>query len=178
MSVVRIIVLNGGSSSGKSTLARCLQSLLPRPWLTLGVDTLIDAMPTALWGSSAGIEVAPDGGITVGPAFRALKSAWMQGVAAMARAGAGIILDEVFLGGAAGQEEWRIVLRGLPVLWVGVKCDPTVAARREAARPDRVAGMAASQAHLVHVGMAYDIEVDTGRDAPQDCARAILDRMG
>jgi chloramphenicol 3-O phosphotransferase len=47
---VSVIVLNGGSSSGKSSIARFLQSLLAGPWLTLGVDTLIEAMPASLWG--------------------------------------------------------------------------------------------------------------------------------
>lgn len=45
MSTAQVIVLNGGSSSGKSSIARCLQELLPDPWLTLGADTLVDALP-------------------------------------------------------------------------------------------------------------------------------------
>ncbi|KJY30199.1 hypothetical protein VR45_28250, partial [Streptomyces sp. NRRL S-495] len=36
----QVIVLNGGSSSGKTTLARALQNLLPDPWLAFSVDTL------------------------------------------------------------------------------------------------------------------------------------------
>ncbi len=32
----QLIVLNGGPSSGKSGIARCLQAILPDPWLTLG----------------------------------------------------------------------------------------------------------------------------------------------
>jgi len=40
-------VLNGGSSSGKSGIARCLQAILPDPWLAFGVDTLIQAMPVS-----------------------------------------------------------------------------------------------------------------------------------
>jgi chloramphenicol 3-O phosphotransferase len=174
---VRVIVLNGGSSSGKSSLARCLQSLLPDPWLMLGVDTLMEAMPAALWGSDAGVVVASDGQITVGPVVRALEAAWACGVAAIAHAGAGIILDQVFLGGGAAQERWRVALDGLSVLWVGVKCDPNVAATRESARGDRVRGMAASQAVVVHAGVVYDIEVDTAHDSPEICAQRIVDRV-
>ena len=48
---------------------------------------------------------------------------------------------------------------GLSVLWVGVKCDRDVARAREALRPDRVAGMAESQAALVHEGVVYDLVV-------------------
>ncbi|WP_410622719.1 chloramphenicol phosphotransferase CPT [Amycolatopsis sp. cmx-8-4] len=165
----RVIVLNGGSSSGKSTVARCLQAILPDPWLTFGTDTLVDAMP----GGGTGIDFAVGGEVIVGEGFRTLEAAWIQGIAAMARAGAGVIVDEVFLGGAASQRRWRDALDGLPVLWVAVRCDGDVAARREAARGDRIAGMAVRQADLVHRGVRYDFEVDTTCTGPEACARAI-----
>ena len=169
----QVIVLNGGSSSGKSGIARCLQAVLPDPWLTLGVDTLIEAMPVSMQTSAAGIEFAPDGAIIVGPEFRTLEAAWMEGIAAMARAGARIILDEAFLGGAASQQRWLNALGSVQVLWVGVRCDGAVAAGREIARGDRIAGMAASQAEIVHHGVVYDLHVDTTHTEALDCARAI-----
>ena len=142
----QVIVLNGGSSSGKSGIARCLQAVLPDPWLVLGVDTLIQALPASSPMSAAGIEFASGGDVVVGPEFRALEAAWMAGVAAMARAGARIVVDDAFLGGAASQQRWQRALDGLQVLWAGVRCDSAVAAGREIARGDRVTGMAASQA--------------------------------
>jgi chloramphenicol 3-O phosphotransferase len=45
---VQIIVLNGGSSSGKSGIIRCLIAILPTPWISLGVDDLPDLRPTSL----------------------------------------------------------------------------------------------------------------------------------
>jgi chloramphenicol 3-O phosphotransferase len=172
-----VIVLNGGSSSGKSGIARCLQAVLPDPWLAFGVDTLIEAMPVSLQTSAAGIKIAAGGEVIVGPEFRALEAAWIEGIAAMARAGARIIVDEVFLGGAASQQRWKKALDGLQVLWVGVRCDSAVAAGREIARGDRVAGMAAYQAEVVHDGVAYDLQVDTAHTEAVDCARAIAARV-
>ena len=168
-------MLNGGSSSGKSGIARCLQAVLPDPWLVFGVDTLIQAMPAA--SRLSGIEFAPDGAVIVKPEFRALEAAWIEGVAAMARAGAPIILDEAFLGGAASQQRWLTALGSLRVLWVGVRCDGAVAAAREIARGDRITGMAASQAELVHHGVRYDLQVDTTHTEALDCARAIAARV-
>ncbi|WP_410660706.1 chloramphenicol phosphotransferase CPT [Amycolatopsis sp. lyj-112] len=170
----RVIVLNGGSSSGKSGIARCLQAVLPEPWLTLGVDTLIDAIPA---GVAEGIEFAPDGGVSVGSGFQRLEDAWMTGVAAMVRAGARVVIDDAFLGGAASQQRWRDALNGLEVLWVGVRCDGAVAAGREMARGDRVAGMAEAQADVVHRGVAYDLEVDTTEREALVCAREIAARV-
>jgi chloramphenicol 3-O phosphotransferase len=172
-----VIVLNGGSSSGKSGIARCLQAVLPDPWLTLGVDTLILAMPGSAHLPPSVIHFGEDGTVVVGPEYRGLEAAWIAGVAAMARAGARIIVDEVFLGGAASQQRWRDALGGLGVLWVGVRCDAVVAAGREVARGDRIPGMAAAQAELVHQGVHYDLEVDTARAESLDCARAIAARV-
>ena len=62
-----IIVLNGGSSSGKTSLARCLQELLPEPWLALGVDDLIAAMPPSSPDREPAISFALDGVVAVGP---------------------------------------------------------------------------------------------------------------
>ncbi|MFE4919236.1 chloramphenicol phosphotransferase CPT [Streptomyces sp. NPDC056661] len=172
-----MIVLNGGSSSGKSGIARCLQAVLPDPWLSFGVDTLVEAMPASMRTSDAGIVFAPDGEVIVGPEFRTLETAWIEGLATMARAGARIIVDEVFLGGAASQQRWQQVLGGLQVLWVGVRCDAPTAAGREIARGDRVAGMAVSQADVVHRGMFYDLEVDTTHTESMECARTIVTRV-
>ena len=173
----QVIVLNGGSSSGKSGIARCLQTVLPDPWLALGTDTLVQAMPGSSRTPTAGIEFASDGAVIVGPKFRLLEAAWISGIAAMAGAGARIIVDEVFLGGAESQQRWKTALGPLPVLWVGVRCASAVAAGREIARGDRIIGMAAAQADMVHQGVVYDLQVDTTHAEAWECARAIAARV-
>jgi chloramphenicol 3-O phosphotransferase len=170
---IQVIVLNGGSSSGKSGIARCLQAILPDPWLAVGDDMLIQAMPASMQASETGIEFAADGGVSVGPQFRALEAAWMEGVTATARAGARVIVDEIFLGGAVSQQRWQKALAGLEVLWVAVRCDGAVAAGRELARGDRIQGMAVSQAEIVHQGVTYDLGVDTTHTEALVCARTI-----
>ena len=174
----QVIVLNGGSSSGKSKIARCLQVVLPGAWLSLSVDTLVDAMPARLTAGGDGIGFADDGGVAVGHEFMALQDAWIAGLAAMARAGAHIVVDDVFLGGSASQRRWLDALGDVPTLWVGVRCSAEVATAREAARGDRIAGMAAAQANLVHQGVTYDLEVDTTDTGSMDCARTVAARLG
>ncbi|MEU1129045.1 chloramphenicol phosphotransferase CPT [Streptomyces sp. NPDC005900] len=173
----QVIVLNGGSSSGKSGITRCLKAILPDPWINLGVDDLIDRLPPSLIESGSGVEFGQQGEVVLGEGFREMEEAWTKGVAAMARAGARIIIDDVFLGGAASQSRLRTHLEGLDVLWVGVHCDPEVAAGREMARGDRVIGMAASQAEAVHKGVTYDVEVDTSHTEALACARTIAARV-
>ncbi|HEU4948654.1 MAG TPA: hypothetical protein VFT31_16015 [Kribbella sp.] len=77
------------------------------------------------------------------------------------------------LGGGTSQRRWEDATGDLKVLWVGVRCDAAVAAGREIARGDRIAGMAASQADAVHQGVKYDLEVDTTHAEAIDCAGTI-----
>jgi chloramphenicol 3-O phosphotransferase len=102
----------------------------------------------------------------------------MDGIAAIARAGGRVIVDEIFLGGATSQQRWQKALAGLDVLWVAVRCDSAVAAGRELARGDRVHGMAVSQAEVVHQGVVYDLEVDTTHTESLACARIIAAHVG
>nr|WP_202892173.1 chloramphenicol phosphotransferase CPT [Kribbella shirazensis] len=165
-----MIIINGGSSSGKTGIVRCLQAVLPDPWLGFSVDDFVDALPAVMEG---GIDIGPDGEVNVGPAFRALDAAWTAGIVAMCRAGGRVIVDDVFLGGADSQQRWRDAIGDLETLWVGVRCDPQVAAGRELARGNRARGMAEQQAYVVHEGVTYDVEVDSSRAESVDCARTI-----
>ncbi|WP_433158788.1 chloramphenicol phosphotransferase CPT [Kribbella sp. CA-247076] len=174
---VRMIVLNGGSSSGKSGIVRCLQAVLPEPWMAFGVDSFVESLPAAMQNSDAGIEFKPDGDIAVGPVFRELEAAWVAGIVAMCRAGGRVIVDDVFLGGAGSQQRWIDALGDLEALWVGVRCDAAVAAGRELARGDRVTGMAELQAAVVHEGVKYDVEVDTTHTESIDCAHTIAHHL-
>ena len=104
---VDVVVLNGGSSSGKTSIGRRLQELLPLPWLLLGVDDLIHIAPSSL------VSYGPNGEVVLSDHWRALETAWSRGVATMARAGAGVVIDDVFLDGAASQQRTNDHLEGL-----------------------------------------------------------------
>lgn len=180
----QVIVLNGGSNSGKSGIARCLQAILPDPWIRLGADDLLERLPPSLLDSDTGVAFGRHGEAGVGTAFRDVEDAWMAGVAAMARAGARVVVDDVFLGGAASQDRTRAHLAGPAVLWVGVRCAPQIAAGREIARGDRVTGMAAAQAEVVHRGVGVDrtvVGVDWGdwaRTDPEAATALATDVLG
>jgi len=167
-----VVVLNGGSSSGKSSMARELVRLLPGTWLRLGVDTLIDALPPSSDQAVDGLVIAAGGEVGVGPGFTRVERAWMRGVATIA-ADVPVVVEDGFLSGPVAQQRWREALTGLDVLWVGVRCDGDVAEARERARGDRALGMAQAQADGVHEGIDYDLEVDTGVLSPADAAALV-----
>lgn len=168
-----VLILNGGSSSGKSTLARLLQEVLPGYWLRFSVDTLIDAAPQKLF-TGAGLSIAEGGTVTAGADFTRLEQHWMTGVAAMARAGAHVIIEDNFISGPAAQHRWTQALTGVTTGWVAVRCSADVAAAREAERGDRTVGMAAQQAESVHEGIRYDVTVNTSAQSDSALVETVL----
>jgi chloramphenicol 3-O phosphotransferase len=172
-----VIVLNGGSSSGKSTLAEHIQRGLSGIWLVLGVDDLIRALSYGPTDTSAGgsLNFLPDGSIIVTDKFRRAESAWRNGMAGIVTEGIGVILDEVFLDGGESQGQLAESIKDLTVVWIGVRCEPEVAEARELRRGDRVHGQARDQALRVHEGVRYDFVVDTTLKAPNECAADITE---
>ncbi|WP_460773776.1 chloramphenicol phosphotransferase CPT family protein [Microbacterium sp. GXF7504] len=169
-----IIVVNAASSAGGTTIARKLQNVLPDVRLLLGVDAFLDALPDWAVRTDVGIRFAADGGIDIAPEYHEREDAWYRMLARLSRDGQPIILDEVLLSGGAGQDRLLRLFGEVPSFWVAVRCDPDVAEAREAKRPDRVTGMARSQAERVHLGVRYDVEVDGGTDSPDDAVDDIL----
>jgi chloramphenicol 3-O phosphotransferase len=180
----RIVVLNGTSSSGKSTLASALQAALPDPALVIGLDTFVFALPgryldQPLW--SEVFRYVRDGGATDGP-FRietgplghALISGMHRSVAALAGAGLDVIVDHVILE-PAWVEECRRLWAGLEWRLVAVRCPLAVVEQRERDRRDRTLGQAAAQYAVVHAhGATYDVEVDTSVLSPDVAAARIV----
>ncbi len=171
-----VLLLNGGSSSGKSTLAKDLQSVLPGTWLRLGVDTLVEACPPRIL-AAGGLDLKPDGSIVVGSAFSEIELMWMAGVARMAEVGAHILIEDNFVSGPQSQQRWRAALHAVGVGWVAVRCSPIEAGRRELLRGNRTAGMAVDQAERVHSGIAYDVEVHTDEHSVRENAEFIRRRF-
>lgn len=156
----RLLALNGGSSAGKTTLARKLQSSLDGRWLLFGIDAMMWTLPAEMVGDPAGIQII-DGKIHRGADFMRLYAGFRRSMATLVSDGIDVILDEVLLDGVDDQCRWNEALGDLPTHWVAVHCDPDTAEIRERERGDRPPGIARQQAASVHRGVRYDIEIDT-----------------
>lgn len=190
---VEVIVINGASSSGKTTLAGALQDALAESWLIFGIDTLISALPLALLEihddativrrprdhhvRDGGLSFDADGNVSAGPEFQRLEASWRDGLSAIAASGTLLILDEVFLDGGPSQDRLRRALAGNVVAWVGVTCDDEVAKVRERERGDRVVGMYERQVTRVHQDVLYDLVVDTTERPAHEVAREIAEHF-
>ena len=104
-----------------------------------------------------------------------LRRTWMgyhRAVAGMAAAGNNVVVDHVL------SEDWRLpdcleLFSAAHGVLVGVRCSLEELERREQARGDRPAGLAAMQFQRVHAHGVYDLECDTTTAGARDCARQI-----
>ena len=119
-----------------------------------------------------------EGAIVRGDLFMTLYAGFQSAVAALARSGVNVLLDDLTLDGIADQQRWSNALQGLDVLWVGVRCAPAIAAERESRRQSRLPGIARHQAESVHVDVRYDVEVDTGVLDLRESMSLIAESMG
>ncbi len=173
----RVVLLHGTSSSGKTTVARAVQALSDEPWARLGIDVFWSALDER-WlehgpHAAEGFLWLEDATIAPGPVGQRLTAGMRAALAAFARTGNDVLVDDVFVD-PAWLDGWRAELTDVPLLLVGVVAPLDVLEQREAARGNRIAGEARAQVDKIHHGVEYDLVVDTSRQSPEECARAIL----
>lgn len=189
-----LILVNGPSSAGKTTLCRALQAGIERPYLVTGFDDFIFmAAPRYYRGADTGrqdqrdaftalgvemLTTSPPGApvaVTArfGPVFRSLVDSMGPAVRALVDGGNPVIFDHV-LHDRAMYETFRHATAGLDVFTVGVTCPLDMLEARERARGDRVQGRARGLVGVVHSFCDYDVTVDTGTLSTEACVAAIL----
>jgi len=172
-----VILLNGPTSSGKTSIARGLLAALPAPYLHFGIDNIFPALPPSLCETTEGywFERRPDGSMPVlfGEGFLGGARAWRRMIRAGVDAGQRFVIDDVWIT-PEDRPDWETVLAGRDVLMVGVRCELAELQRREIARGDRGIGQAQAQYGVAHSFGAYDLEVDTTATPTADCVAVIL----
>jgi chloramphenicol 3-O phosphotransferase len=170
-----IIILNGTSSSGKTSIVHALQDMLDPPYLEAGIDKFIFMLPKRylerpLWDDVLGLAEH------AGAAGHTLMAGMHQAVLALSLAGNNVIADHVLVE-PTWREECASLFASLPAYLVGVRCPLEVLEARERSRRNRTLGQARLQYPLVHAGIDYDLEVDTSLLSPAECALRIKSRM-
>lgn len=170
-----IIILNGTSSSGKTSIVKALQDAFDEPYLEAGLDKFIWMLPERyldrpLWDDVLGLATQ------AGRTGRQLVAGMHQAIQALSQAGINVIADHVLV-----EASWWLdcVQRfsDRPAYLVGVRCPLHVLEQREKERRNRTLGQARAQYEVVHGLGIYDVEVDTSRSTPEECALQIKTRV-
>jgi chloramphenicol 3-O phosphotransferase len=182
MTAGRIIVLNGTSSAGKSSIARALQDAMDEPYAHLLIEEFLPKLPerylTGEHADGVRVERTDDGGqyVVSGPVAERMVAGFYAAVAAVAHAGNNVVVDTL-LGDPFDARACAEQFRELDVLMVGVHCPLQLLEERERARGDRLQGLARGELTRVHTYASYDLEVDTSRSTPEECAQAIAQSL-
>lgn len=91
-------------------------------------------------------------------------------------AGFDLVVDDVWLDGEPA--DYAALLAPFRVQRVGLEAPLAVLEAREAARGDRLVGLARGQIDRVHRGVRYDLVLDLGALTPEAAAWQIAGRAG
>lgn len=187
-----VILLNGCSSAGKTTLAVALQNQLKEPYQHVALDQFRDGMPGRVRGlnspagdpGASGLNVVPGKlngewvtHIQFGDYGERVLAAMRRTVASLTELGCNVIVDDLLFE-RAYLDDYVQVLDPNKTWFIGVKCSLDVVHKREALRPGRFPGTAVSHYEQVHAhGAAYDLEVDTSDAKATDLSYAIIARL-
>ncbi len=145
----KVILINGASSAGKSTLAAAVRDQLPEPFLRFSFDLFIDsyALP----------KLEQDDWRKIRPAvFAGYHRCWP----ALASAGNNLLIDHI-IEQKAWHTELQALLTGYDLFFVGLHCALPELERREKARGDRGIGDAKKDLSFVHQFAQYDFELQS-----------------
>lgn len=180
-SVMKIIMLNGPSSSGKTSIAKQLQEIMKEHYVILGLDHVIYTMPKRTndydadmqpregfyWIVGVDQDGAPLMHLTPGIYARKIYQALIAQVKCFADNGVNHVslMDDYQL--------WRDALAAHHVVYCGITAEQEILDQREKERDDRVIGGSRAQMMTVHDGYKYDIFIDTSFSSSLEAAEKI-----
>jgi chloramphenicol 3-O phosphotransferase len=164
--VATVVVLNGTSSSGKTSIARAFQEIAPSVFLNFSIDSILLALPaSAIARLQASTDIADVG-------YPRLVQAFYACVRQLADLGHDLVIDHAVI----SQAEAEMLLAATHshrIFKVGLDCPLNVLTEREQQRGDRRIGLAAAQFDRIHQWLDYDLMIDTSRHTPEESARRI-----
>lgn len=185
----KIILLNGPSSAGKSSIVKAIQWISSKPWLSFGVDSFIAAMPSKY---SPGGALAHEGinfisgldenGHTItkvesGHYWIKISKSIRSSLQQLVNDGLDIIIDEVTWE-KEELEEYFSLFKDHSICYVTVNCDLVKIEEREIIRGDRSIGLARYELPKIKNMDNYwkaDLTIDTTNKTPFENAKLILD---
>lgn len=153
---------------------------LPTPFLRLGIDDAFAMLPPQLHNNPDGFffDTDQDGDVRLNYGSVGLKmlKAHARTARAIVDRGLDLVLDEVLIDDDI-KRDWTNVLADTDMFIVGVHCALPELERRERQRGDRLIGQARGQYARVHLGMHYDLEIDTTQAPPHESAARIVSAL-
>lgn len=156
----RVVILNGASSSGKTTIAHAVRDRRGPGCTAVSIDQFYPS-----------IHPERDNNWSL---FHSLTEVLFASAAAFARQGFDVVVDTVFERPQCIESALN-ALKNLHVSFVGLTCPTETLEDRESARKDRPLGLARNQSTRIHNDCVYDLTLDTSELTVEECAARILE---
>ena len=177
-----IILFNGPSSVGKSSIQKKIQELFQKPYLRMGLDDLaflperyistkgsIPPADSGIWLETTQQDGYPVTTIHYGEVAQKMIKGINRTFAAFAVAGNNIVVDYI-LYDHLWLTDLKHVLKNFKVYFIGIHAPLAVIEEREKKRGNRLLGHARSHYGSVHKNVVYDFEIDTSKLTPEQAA--------
>lgn len=184
-----VIILNGTSAVGKSSIMRAFQAKHIEPWLGIGIDNFfIGVLPakfyledkpehyTVMQGVASEDAQGKLFTLHVGAQGQKIMKGMHRAIAAYAKAGNNVIVDYIMYD-PLWHDDLMAVLLEVPVITVGVTASLPVVQQREKARATSPEGHARSIYDTVHQGWKYDLEINSDEMTSDQIADKIDDYL-
>lgn len=183
-----IIFLNGGSSVGKSTIARQVMRQSTRPFIYYSIDHLVNywmdekfisfGEENKNWFHHENIldgTGQPQTRIVDGPNALALHKDMIEALEVLIKKGYDLIIDEVLWKKEIFEHYLHALCCAKSVYLFHITCDLIECEKRERARPDRFLGLARGLYYQLNQKWPlYDLEIDTTYTSASQCAASLL----
>lgn len=192
-----IILLNGPSSVGKTSIQNAFQKMAEDYFLRAGIDTFFDALIETPDLSSfqetkkfdqytpqgeyiRGVEMTHDDQnrpivtLKIGPAGDRIIHGMHRAILGYALAGNNIIVDYI-LYKTSWINDLLEVFEGHRIYLIGVSAPLSLVEEREKSRATSPVGHARSHYDSVHQSMIYDYQIDTSMLSPEEAAEDLLE---
>ena len=161
----QVILLNGPSSSGKSTLAKELHTLIreqrAEDYKVVSIDDFMKTDPMETIYEDDVFEVSGE---------------MCEQALTILRSGSGVIIDHVITSERIFRQ-LKETLYAYPLRTVHITCPLEVLIEREQARGNRCSGSAEASAEYLYPRGGYDLTVDTGAGSPRENALSIIEKL-
>ena len=184
----KIIILNGTSSSGKSTVGIELKNFLHQYFFT-SIDDFMRGLPDSMHGDADHHQAEEVGALTkfsedrtrildftITPKGYPWLGRFVKGICAFCNKDNGVIFDMII----TDDKMLHFVadhFREHEVHFVGIICDEETRKQREIGRGDRMHGMYLLNADYVYGACVYDFVVDTSALHPAAAAAEIKHKL-
>ena len=184
-----VIILNGPSAVGKSSIIKAFQSKQSKPWLGIGIDNFfVGVLPPKFYLEDTPEHRTVMHGVTsvdaegklftlhVGPEGYKIVKGMHQAIAAYARTGNNVIVDYIMY-----EPSWytdlQSSLTGINVITVGITASLETIKEREKKRATSPEGHARSLYESVHRGWKYDLQINTDDVTADQAAQLIVNHL-